>query len=274
VTRRPSVVTYVTREHPKTAVDELLVFDVVDDPARKAMVPGGRLDAGETPEEAAVREVLEETGIEVRLVRDLGARESGYLMHFFQAVPNEATSDEWEHRHPPGIESEALVRCRWVQIRQDLELWGELGALVDALIRRRAVVYATRERDGRTELLTIEALEYPEEGIQVPAGRIDHEEGLEDGLRRELAEETGITHARVVRELPDFECRYETFSRNHAFHVVIEEETPEQWEHLVRGKGADSGLTYLCRWVPLTASLKLWRNEGDPMLRQLPIEGA
>jgi 8-oxo-dGTP pyrophosphatase MutT (NUDIX family) len=88
VTRRPSVVTYVTREQPKTAVDELLVFDVVDDPARKAMVPGGRLDAGETPEEAAVREVLEETGIEVRLVRDLGARESGYLMHFFQAVPN------------------------------------------------------------------------------------------------------------------------------------------------------------------------------------------
>src|SRR5918994_6332571 len=105
------------------------------------------------------------------------------------------------------------------------------------------------------------------------AGRIDHEEGLEDGLRRELAEETGITHARVVRELSDFECRYETFSRNHAFHVVVEEETPDQWEHVVHGKGADSGLTYLCRWVPLTASLRLWRNEGDPMLQQLPIDG-
>ena len=262
---RPPVVVYVTREDPKTAVDQLLVFDIPGAPDYEAIVPGGGIEEGETVEEAARREAREETGVEIGSIRVVGAIPGS---HFVQAWPESGTPDEWQHHKTPGDE---LVSCRWVTIRPDLEVWGERGAFIGALVRRRAVVYATRERDGKTELLTIEAVEYPEEGVQLPAGRIDHDESLEEGLWRELAEETGITHARLVRELPDFECTYETFSRNHAFHVVVEQETPERWEHRVHGKGADSGLTYICRWMPLSQELKLWRNEGDPMLRHLPI---
>jgi 8-oxo-dGTP pyrophosphatase MutT (NUDIX family) len=262
---QPPVVVYVTREDPKTAVDQLLVFDIPDEPDYQAIVPGGGIEPGETVEEAARREAREETGVEVGPVREVGVLPGS---HFVQGWIATATPDAWEHHKTPGDE---VVRCRWEKIRPGLEVWGARGTFIDALIRRRAIVYATRERDGGTELLTIEALEYPEEGIQVPAGRIDHDEELEDGMRRELAEETGIRRLRIVRELRDFQCTYETFSRNHAFHVVIDEETPDQWEHRVLGKGADSGLTYFCRWVPLTTGLKLWRNEGDPMLRQLPI---
>ena len=53
---QPPVVVYVTREDPKTAVDQLLVFDIPDEPDYQAIVPGGGIEPGETVEEAARRE--------------------------------------------------------------------------------------------------------------------------------------------------------------------------------------------------------------------------
>ena len=210
-------VVYVVREHPQTALDELVV-----------------LDGEELPPEA-------------NIVRELGqADRTRYLHAVMAGAGPEDWADRWE-----------LLRPRMGK-----------GPFVDDLVRRRAVVYATRERGGRPELLTIESLEYPEEGIQVPAGRIDHDEEMEAGLLRELEEETGVRRARIVRELPEFECNYRTFSRSHAFHVVVEEETPDEWEHRVAGKGADAGLTHHCRWVPLSTDLPLW-NTRDPMLAKL-----
>jgi 8-oxo-dGTP diphosphatase len=150
-----------------------------------------------------------------------------------------------------------------------MELWGvNRGAFVHALIRRRVVAYVTRERDGRTELLTIAVEQRPDLGIEVPAGRLDHGETLEEGLRRELAEETGLIRVRIVRELAGFEAAYQTFCENHAFHVVVEEETPDSWEHEVHGDGVDAGMVHLCRWVPLSSELQLW-NGRDPMLAKL-----
>lgn len=257
---RPPVVVYVTREHPQTAVDQLLVFD---GPGVERVVPGGGIEPGETVAEAARREVLEETGIEVGVLREVGTVAGST---FVQAAPVAPVADEWEHRKTPGDE---VVRCRWLRVRADLRVWGERGALIPALVRRRVVAYVTRERAGHIELLTIEHEKYPEDGIQVPAGRLDHGESLEDGLRRELAEETGLTGLRVVGELPDFRAEYENFNENHAFQLVVEEETPDTWKHLVSGEGADAGLVYICRWLPLSPDLRLW-NAADPMLRHLP----
>jgi 8-oxo-dGTP diphosphatase len=52
----------------------LLVHRRVDDGAPPWVLPGGKLEPGEHPGEAAAREVLEETGLTVRPVRILGER--------------------------------------------------------------------------------------------------------------------------------------------------------------------------------------------------------
>ncbi|HET7320607.1 MAG TPA: NUDIX hydrolase [Candidatus Saccharimonadales bacterium] len=54
-------------------------------------LPGGKVEKGETAEAAAVRELREELGVQVRLVKALGSEEfedaDGYFRyHWFQAV--------------------------------------------------------------------------------------------------------------------------------------------------------------------------------------------
>ena len=49
-------------------------------------VPGGRVEPGETPEQAAAREVLEETGLQITVGRLLASVHIGdYLVHDFAA---------------------------------------------------------------------------------------------------------------------------------------------------------------------------------------------
>ena len=50
---RPGVIVYVTRAAPFEW--ELLLFDVVGEPGYEAIVPGGGIEPGETPEDAGVR---------------------------------------------------------------------------------------------------------------------------------------------------------------------------------------------------------------------------
>jgi 8-oxo-dGTP diphosphatase len=135
-------------------------------------------------------------------------------------------------------------------------------------VRQRVLVYVTRERDGRTELLVFDHRDEPEAGTQVPAGRIDDGETLEQGLRRELHEEAGLDRVRIVRELPvlgDWAGRspYE----NHAFEVQVEEDTPDSFEHVVHGDGDDAGLVFVYRWVGVDSEITLW--DGDPTYTQL-----
>ena len=76
-------------------------------------LPGGRIEPGETPEQAVVREILEETALPTRVVGPLGVVEvagegMGYAIHEFLLAMLDATL-------PPLVGDDASD-IRWVPI--------------------------------------------------------------------------------------------------------------------------------------------------------------
>jgi 8-oxo-dGTP pyrophosphatase MutT (NUDIX family) len=175
--------------------------------------------------------------------------------HFLHAVPTGPTADGWTH---------GPLRCRWVRLVRDTAVYGLHGAFLKGLLRKRVVAYVTRGR---------ELLVFDHEGTtHVPAGRIEAHESLEEGLAREVEEETGVTGIRIVRKLagPEELAQLHGTGANesHAFHAVTGAETPAVWEHAVGGTGMDSQFVFRCRWVPLDDAPLLW-GKADPLLERV-----
>jgi ADP-ribose pyrophosphatase YjhB (NUDIX family) len=234
------------------------VFDFPNEPEFTAVVPGGGIEEGETVAETAIREVMEETGIEVEFVRIVGVGEDP-VGHYVQVKATKMLPESWEH-----IREDGQVRCRWIPVRADAQVWGLRGDFIHALVRRRVIGYVTRGR----ELLVFE-----HGGVfQVPAGRIDHEETLEEGLVREVEEETGVTGLRIVGELADADEVDRLYGvlvhRSWAFHAVVDGGGPDAWDHQVAGTGMDAGMVFPCRWLPLKDRPLLW-GKPDPLVEKL-----
>jgi 8-oxo-dGTP diphosphatase len=134
-------------------------------------------------------------------------------------------------------------------------------------VRKRVLAYVTRERNGVKELLVFDDGDHPSVGTQVPAGRIDPGESLEECLLRELHEEAGIEDGVIVRELrqPEWPAKYE----NHAFEVRSEShKATDTWNHVVHGDGDDVGLVFRFRWERVRGDLMLF-GRIDPVLEDL-----
>jgi 8-oxo-dGTP pyrophosphatase MutT (NUDIX family) len=121
MTRYARVVVYVERG------DELLVFDHRDYPAAGTQVPAGGVEEGEEPAAAAIREVLEETGLAVTdTPAFLGTHDHddalGRPAHtlFFRVDAPLGAPDEWEHRVSGGDDAGLVFLCRF---ERGPELW-------------------------------------------------------------------------------------------------------------------------------------------------------
>jgi 8-oxo-dGTP pyrophosphatase MutT (NUDIX family) len=126
--------------------------------------PGGRIDLGETPVEAALREADEELGIRPRDVRVIGSSDryrtgSGYeitpvigiVPPDIEIRPNPAEVAQWfevpvdfvldpanQHTRSIDVENRTIrfIEIVWSEPNQDHVIWGVTGAIIHNLTRR------------------------------------------------------------------------------------------------------------------------------------------
>jgi 8-oxo-dGTP pyrophosphatase MutT (NUDIX family) len=129
-------------------------------------------------------------------------------------------------------------------------------------MKHKVLIYLLRPATGAPELLVFEHRDFPDAGVQVPAGTVEPGEALEAAAYRELAEESGLAagEVRLVRKLTDFP---EPAFNQHR-HVYIFEPAgslPAAWSHTVHSTGEDAGMVFNYYWLPATPELKLAGNQ-------------
>lgn len=120
--------------------ERLLVFthDDVSIEVTGVQVPAGTVEAGESPAEAVVREVLEETGLRTRIVQELGveqydvrpAKDEVHERHFFQLAPVEdSVPERWQagEGYPSGGDPQRWT-CGWTPLEHGHVLSAGFGA--------------------------------------------------------------------------------------------------------------------------------------------------
>ncbi|MCX4713025.1 MULTISPECIES: aminotransferase class I/II-fold pyridoxal phosphate-dependent enzyme [Streptomyces] len=141
------------------------------------------------------------------------------------------------------------------------------------MARVRVAVYVTRPSGNGPELLSFAHRDFPDAGIQVPAGGVDPGEDLETAARRECMEETGIAAIRDLRALGVDQSPHPATGQDRVtvfFHAVIDQTAPDEWRHIVGGVGTDDGMVFDCRFAPLAEVGPTLVDGQDGFIDQIP----
>lgn len=89
---------------------------------------------------------------------------------------------------------------------------------------------------NQNRLLVFRHTDFPEAGIQVPAGTVKTNEDLAAAVMREAEEETGLQGLTIQTYLGEQIRNMEDFGKDeihhrHFYHLVCESDPPNQWQH-------------------------------------------
>lgn len=135
---------------------------------------------------------------------------------------------------------------------------------------QKVVAYVTRG----DQLLVLRHRDFPEIGIEVPAGTVEPGEDLAEAVLREVEEETGLTGVRMIGYLgtADFHAHmFDEMHERHFFHLESTDETvADEWLHYeMHPSGGDrTPVAYILSWTPTKGADLFW--EKGALLHKLP----
>jgi len=130
---------------------------------------------------------------------------------------------------------------------------------------KKVVAYITSGR----RLLVFEHTEFPEAGIQVPAGTVDPGEDPQTAVLREAYEETGLSNLKLVRALGKrtFKGDGRTYVR-HFFRLFYPGQPPERWRHMEEDPSNDTNepIEFELYWASWPDGIPALPAEMDALL--------
>ena len=141
-----------------------------------------------------------------------------------------------------------------------------------SFVKRKVLAYVARG----DELLVFRHRDFPDAGLQVPAGTIEVGEDPQDAALREVREESGLTDVRVVGFLGRYlynaaPHRGEVHDR-HVYHLELTGSAEQSWLHYETDP-SDGGppIAFSFFWMSLRdPELRLAGGQGD-LLHKLTI---
>ena len=129
---------------------------------------------------------------------------------------------------------------------------------------QKVLAYITRG----DELLVFTHRDFPEAGLQIPAGTIEPGESARDAALREVAAETGLSGVVVVKHLGrylyDMNPYKDEMHDRHVFHLKSTASTPSIWQHEERNAEGEAPISFIFQWMKLDDPLLvLAAGQGD-----------
>lgn len=143
--------------------------------------------------------------------------------------------------------------------------------------KTKAIAYIT----SGDRLLVFEHTDFPDAGVQVPAGTVEQGESPREAVLREAREETGLERLRLVRYLGERTFDLQNVGRTgveqrHFFHLVAEGELSETWRHaeMDPSDGSPAPIWFRFYWVSLRGQMPVLSGDQAALLGKVWLERA